>query len=394
MTMLIRDLAEQVVSPAEAYINAIRAQAEHGDGLPWVLSYFPVASMNPFQRLLYCRASEAGFATVPVLQMHELGLVGWRGRSVLHIHWMGSLLRDVQTLGAARLRIDSFRARAAGWRASGHRIVWSMHNVLPHDCAFPEAEIALREVLVEQCDAIHALSRSSIDEARTFYEVPEAKVFHVPHPSYEGWYPNAGDRTSARLDLGLPGDEFTFLFFGSIQPYKGIIELLAAFSDLKAVEPEAGRRLRLIIAGKPVDHDYVSRVRDMAGSMSGVTLSARTVDERDIQTLFNAADVVVAPYKRTLNSGVAMLAATFCKPLVAPRVGGVAETYADDPALLYSEQDGDSLHAAMERSLTHKQNAEGLEKLLVEHRPDNVSRTFFASIKPLLDAGMEKGVVP
>ncbi|MEG3194231.1 hypothetical protein SNE32_18560, partial [Lysobacter sp. D1-1-M9] len=93
-----------------------------------------------------------------------------------------------------------------------------MHNVLPHDCPFPEAEIGLRRVLVEGSDAVHVLSRTSVQEAREYFDLPEDKVFHVPHPSYEGWYANVDNALSAKLDLDLPTDAFTFLFFGSLQP--------------------------------------------------------------------------------------------------------------------------------------------------------------------------------
>lgn len=63
--MRIRDLADEVISPAEAFVNAVYAQAAHGTVLPFSLSYYPVASMNPFQRLLYSRAAARGFAAIP-----------------------------------------------------------------------------------------------------------------------------------------------------------------------------------------------------------------------------------------------------------------------------------------------------------------------------------------
>ena len=60
-------MAEGATSPAEAFIEAVTAQAREMAELPYVLSYAPVAQMNPFQRLLYSRAAENGFAIVPAL---------------------------------------------------------------------------------------------------------------------------------------------------------------------------------------------------------------------------------------------------------------------------------------------------------------------------------------
>ena len=81
------------------------------------------------------------------------------------------------------------------------------------------------------------MSRASADEASRYYDLPEARTFHVPHPSYEGWYANTRDRMGARMDLELPANEFTFVSFGSLQPYKGLSELIDAFAELD--EPAA-----------------------------------------------------------------------------------------------------------------------------------------------------------
>src|SRR5690606_8985813 len=142
-----------------------------------------------------------GFALVPAVGFQQLASVGWAGRSVIHLHWLASVLSGAAGMDEARMRVAAFRNDLVSWRAAGHRIVWSMHNILPHDSALIDAEIALRKVMVEQSDAVHLLSHASADEATRYYELPEEKTFHVPHPSYEGWYANTGDSMSARMDL-------------------------------------------------------------------------------------------------------------------------------------------------------------------------------------------------
>lgn len=377
--MRIRDLADEVVSPAEAFVNAVLAQAGKSETLPYVLSYFPVATMNPFQRLLYSRASDSGFAIVPTLQMQHLGRVHWRGRSVLHLHWLASVLQGAVTKGAAEARIDAFRGDMAAWRAAGHRIIWSMHNVLPHDCPFPEAEIELRRALVEGSDAVHVLSRASVSEAREYFEVPDEKVFHVPHPSYEGWYANVDDAVAAKLDLDLPHDSFTYLFFGSLQPYKGALELVDLFRQLQARNPE--KKIRLVIAGKPVNADYAAAIHEAAAEQPAIRFMPSAMEERQVQVLFNAADAVVAPYRKTLNSGVAMLAASFRRPLIAPSNGGVAETFSGDRTLLYTDQPEDGPVQAMERALEHRVAPAVFDAILAEHASARVSESFFSLVR-------------
>lgn len=382
--MRIRNLADEAISPAETFVNAVLAQAERSATLPYVLSYFPVATMNPYQRLLYSRAADSGFAIVPTLQMQHLGRVHWKGRSVLHLHWLASVLHGVATPGAATARIDGLRADMAGWRAAGHRVVWTMHNVLPHDCPFPEAEVALRQVLVEGSDAIHVLSRTSVDEAREYFALPEEKVFHIPHPSYEGWYADVDDDVSAKLELDLPAGSFTYLFFGSLQPYKGVLELVNSFLRVRERNPE--RKLRLVIAGKPMDPAYAAAIRDAVLDHPSIQFIPSAMEERQIQILFHGADAVVAPYRRTLNSGVAMLAASFCRPLVAPGNGGVGETFAEDPALLYTNQPGNGIVEAMERALTHRVAPAVFDRILARHRPSAISEEFFSAVRERLFA--------
>src|SRR5690606_19981988 len=88
-----------------------------------------------------------------------------------------------------------------------------------------------------------------------------------------------------------------------------------------------------------------------------------------------------APYLRTLNSGAALLAASFRRPLVAPRIGGVAETFSTDPSLLYSGETGDALVDAMARAMTTTIGDHVFEEILQVHRPESVSREFFKAVR-------------
>jgi len=47
------------------------------------------------------------------------------------------------------------------------------------------------------------------------------------------------------------------------------------------------------------------------------------IPDNDIQIYMNAADIIVLPYLDILNSGVAILAMSFGKPVIAPRTGSI-----------------------------------------------------------------------
>ena len=99
--MRIKSLADGVVTPAESVLAALTAQASRTAALPFLLNYAPVAEMNPFQRLLYCRASDEGFALVPATGFEQVAPVSWAGRSIVHLHWLASVLAGAQTMKEA-----------------------------------------------------------------------------------------------------------------------------------------------------------------------------------------------------------------------------------------------------------------------------------------------------
>lgn len=380
--MRIHDIVSGLQTPSEAFVNAVNMQAAYSGCMPRVLSYAPIASMNPFQRLLYSRASDAGYAIVPTLKFHDLGCVNWSGKSVIHLHWLASILKGTENSCEATLRLEAFRQKLIGWKIAGHKLLWTMHNVLPHDATYPEQETELRKIVVSHADAIHILSANSLQEADRLFHIPTDKVFHVPHPSYEGWYANVSASISARLDLNIRPNEVVFLQFGSIQPYKGTLALIDAFQKLERLCPH--RRMRLIIAGKPVDKSYLFEIHSRVASSITITVIPNPMEEREVQTLFNSCDVVVAPYKTTLNSGVALLAATFKKAIVAPKISGILETYIDDHTLLYSNAEGDTLLDAMARAIDYRIEPSIFLKILANHLPEKISILFFDAVTEIL----------
>jgi glycosyltransferase involved in cell wall biosynthesis len=62
-----------------------------------------------------------------------------------------------------------------------------------------------------------------------------------------------------------------------------------------------------------------------------------------IQLYFRAADYCLCPYRRTLNSGVVMMSATFGVPIIAPNKAAFADIFDDRSAVLYDDRDPDGL---------------------------------------------------
>jgi glycosyltransferase involved in cell wall biosynthesis len=143
------------------------------------------------------------------------------------------------------------------------------------------------------------------------------------------------------------GDRELLLAFGFIHVDKGLGDLITALSILRKSGIVSLDGIRLVIAGAVRPRLGLFRVFELrdrihfarvlhrshrAGLGDNVVLTGY-VPEDDIAGWFKAAAGVVLPYRRTEQSGVASLANAFGVPVLASKVGGLAEQYASSPWL-------------------------------------------------------------
>jgi glycosyltransferase involved in cell wall biosynthesis len=108
------------------------------------------------------------------------------------------------------------------------------------------------------------------------------------------------------------------LTFGTITAYKGIAVLLDAWPHVTARVPEATLR----VVG-PLSADIDATDLDRRARAVGAQVHTGYVAVEDVPTVFDPARVVALPYLRSSQSGVAHLAQTFRRPVVASRVGDI-----------------------------------------------------------------------
>ena len=348
-----------------------------------LLAFTPPARTNPFQALLYGRTIDHGVGTLPVKTIGELAELPWPGRVVCHLHWIANVLAGAESEAEADDLVATFSDQLDAVQRQGHRLVWTAHNVLPHDARHLAHEIALRQALIAAADAVHVMTDDTVDLFRERAPIPEHKVFHVPHPTYAGAYPDHVSRAEARSELGVRPGEVVFLLFGSLQPYKGVEELLAAFERLASRDLD--RPARLVIAGNAPDERFGSELRVWAAGRLDATVEIARVPIEDVQYYYRAADVAVLPYRQALNSGAAMLAVTFGVPVLVAARGGLAGLAAMPGVLSYQpdRQDlTDAMHAALTTDLAP------LRRAIVEHRaalaPDRISDAFARRLLEML----------
>jgi glycosyltransferase involved in cell wall biosynthesis len=98
--------------------------------------------------------------------------------------------------------------------------------------------------------------------------------------------------------------------------------------------------------------DSAAEYRKLAQELglSQVRFDFRFIPVSEIATYFAAADVVLAPYRTEAQSGVALTAFHFGRPVIASTVGGLPEIVRDgENGLLVPPDDANALAAAIDR---------------------------------------------
>jgi glycosyltransferase involved in cell wall biosynthesis len=265
---------------------------------------------------------------------------------VVHLHWPEWLVRESS---AARAWSDAVIGLSllASARVRGARLAWTAHDLRPHDSTGSAVLTWFMDRFAAQVDCLFALSDRSLDAVRDEYPQlrPRATAV-VRHGHYRGAYPDAPiSAVDARRSLGLPDDADAVLFFGQVRPYKDVPRLVECFRALRRP------RAHLVVAGRPIDDATARAVVTAAGADARVHLHLHHIDDADVHRYFRAARVVVLPYRRILNSGAALLALSFDRPVVVPASGSLVELQEDAGADWVSTYEGPLRTDVLERAL-------------------------------------------
>ncbi|MEM6730780.1 MAG: glycosyltransferase, partial [Myxococcota bacterium] len=342
-------------------------------------------SANPYQSMLFEALPAQGFQLASLSNLEDELTSLWKHSDevVLNVHWTGPILEGAETAEQADKAVSDFYATLDSFKKHGGKIVWTLHNVLPHETRFRDAEVRLRTGLAERSDAIHVLNRSTVELVEPHYRLPRERTHVVAHSSYLGAYPNIVSRAESRAELSLDAAENVFLFFGGIRRYKGLDLLLDVFE--RRNDPD----WRLIVVGPPGRDSSVKALNERCGANPRVIRSFNSVSGDELQVYFNAADVVVLPYRDGLNSGALNLAWSFARPVVAPKSGAFS-SLGDSLALtLYDSTDINGLEEAMLSAvqLPRRKREEAALDFAIRRSPEQMAESFARLVTQVAQAG-------
>lgn len=299
---------------------------------PGTIVVFPAYDDNPFLRLLLSVAKERESRIVSTVTLDELeaALKPLGAGDVLHWNWVAQVTQKPRTPWGAKRSVDRTLRMIDAAKGRGVRLVWTLHNTLSHDARNAAQDARLHQELADRADVIHVMNRAT-ESAVTDFTLPEGRIRYLPHPSYVGVYPPAVDRDRARARLGVAADAFAVLALGHMKRYKGVLDLVDAAAA-------AERSPTLLLAGQGTPADWKAIDSRIPSSLQSVR-NPSYVPDGEAPWWFAAADAVVLPYRRILNSGSAMLAATFATAVVMPDEPAVVGEYGDQDWVVTFDRD-------------------------------------------------------
>jgi glycosyltransferase involved in cell wall biosynthesis len=150
------------------------------------------------------------------------------------------------------------------------------------------------------------------------YRIGEQPIAVVPHGPYDHGVPPTRSRETRQ-----PGAPINLLSFGTIRPYKGVDDVVAAFNSMT---PEQVNGFTLTVVGetwegwnKPEQLIRASPYRER------IEFVNHYVTDAEASEYFEAADAVVLPYLRSSASGPLQMAMSHGLPVVVTAVGGLTE---------------------------------------------------------------------
>ena len=251
----------------------------------------PSATTTPYIAQLYQALSARPGLEVSTFSWRLALFSTW---DVFHVHWPNTTFAPPDPLWrlAKQCLFALFLFKAVLSRTA---IVWTLHNLRPHEKGDP-VERSLVWLLTRA--TAHFITLNQLTP------IP----FHRPstlilHGHYIGWYGRfpAADVVPGRVAM-----------FGLLRAYKGVEDLLQAFSEW------SHPGVSLAIGGEPADAATGVGLARLADGDPRIDLTLRFLDESELVTLVSQAELLVFPYVAMHNSGAVLAALSLGRAVLVP----------------------------------------------------------------------------
>jgi glycosyltransferase involved in cell wall biosynthesis len=194
------------------------------------------------------------------------------------------------------------------FRLTRVKIVWIMHNKLSHNKDHLFLKKIIFNTLISHADFIISHSNEGISYAGSIKPGSEKRTHYFPHP--------VKDR---RMETNEE-KQFDILIWGTLSPYKGILEFLRLLH-----EKDLQNKYTILVIGISTSKEYYDSLLQYTND--NITLKDDFLSDDILRSLINQSKIVLFTYAKSsiLSSGVLMDSIGFGATVVGPYVGAFAD---------------------------------------------------------------------
>jgi glycosyltransferase involved in cell wall biosynthesis len=212
-------------------------------------------------------------------------------------------------------------------RVRGSRVIIEFHEVQdPGEAQIPGAGLYARltlPILLRLSDGAVVHTAHGGEVLRATHRTGHLQVQVISHGPYDHFGTGRGGGV-------LPSAEhrrFRLLFFGLIRRYKGVEDLVRAFSNLPRSEVEG---LELVVAGETWEGWTMPAELIAASPHSDrIRFINRYIADEEVRELFATCDALVLPYRRASSSGPLHIAMSIGLPVVTYDIAAMRDAAGD-----------------------------------------------------------------
>lgn len=207
-------------------------------------------------------------------------------------------------------------------KLAGVKIVWVMHNRLSHSKKHLWLKDLIFNQLIRKSDFILTHSSEGVTHGENIKQGSKNRIHYFPHP--------VKDRRNMRQN----STQFDILIWGTISPYKGILEFLRLLN-----EKNYQNNYKILIIGKSTTQDYFGSL--LQYSNDNVNIKDDFIDDVVLKELISHSKIVLFTYAKSsiLSSGALMDSIGFGGNVVGPDVGAFADLAKEGIINTYKESD-------------------------------------------------------
>lgn len=229
------------------------------------------------------------------------------------------------------------------------RLLMTVHNLLPHRQAEHPQYRRLYEAFYQRIPLLAHFTEASREAVvREFPAVAQTNQIITGYFNLDALVPDQRDLDSARKSFRFERDDFVVLVFGGLREWEEVELVRDGFDACRT------KRKRLLMCGR--FHEGGSRWQQRWHELTwGRWLRSRDarviksfIPDADVHRVVDAADAVIVPRIRSMNSGIPALAVSFGKTAVAPRCGSYPELFAGTQHPIYTPGNAEDLAASLD----------------------------------------------